>query len=259
MNTMSMRTSALTLAVLALTTSAWAQGHGYTPADVENGGQLYQANCTACHGPDGDGVPSVNLGSGKFRRGTTDDEIVKIILGGIPGTAMPPSSFSEGQAGTIVAYLRSLASTPAGGPGIPGDARRGKTIFEGAKGECRACHSVAGVGGRSGPSLSEIGSVRRAVELQRALLEPSADIRSDAKTVRAITRQGSTISGRLLNQDTYTLQLLDSSGRLTLLDKANLREISILKESPMPSYEGKLSAQELADVVAYLRSLRGRP
>ena len=58
---------------------------------------------------------------------------------------------------------------------------------------------------------------------------------------------------------TSTLQLLDSSGRLTLLDKANLREISILQESPMPSYEGKLSAQELADVVAYLRSLKGRP
>ena len=83
-----------------------AQGHGYTPGDIENGGQLYQANCTACHGPEGDGVPSINLGSGKFRRGTTDDEIVKIIIGGIPGTAMPPNSFSEGQAGTIVAYLR---------------------------------------------------------------------------------------------------------------------------------------------------------
>jgi putative heme-binding domain-containing protein len=183
---------------------------------------------------------------------------VKIILGGIPGTAMPPSSFSEGQAGTIVAYLRSLASTPAGGPGIPGDVRRGKAVFDG-KGECFACHAVAGVGGRSAPSLSEIGSVRRAVELQRALLEPSAEIRSDAKSVRAVTRQGATIRGRLLNQDTYTLQLLDSSGRLTLLDKADLREISILKESPMPSYEGKLSAQELADVIAYLRSLRGRP
>jgi len=255
---MSMRTPVLTLAVLALAASAWAQGHGYTPADIENGGLLYQTNCTACHGPDGDGVPSVNLGSGKFRRGTADDEIVKIILGGIPGTAMPPNSFSESQAGTIVAYLRSLASSPAGGPGIPGDARRGKSVFDG-KGECFVCHAVAGVGGRSGPSLSEIGTVRRAVELQRALLEPSADIRSDAKSVRAITRQGATIAGRLLNQDTYTLQLLDSSGRLTLLDKTTLREISILKESPMPSYEGKLSAQELADVIAYLRSLRGRP
>ena len=39
---------------------------------------------------------------------------MKIIIGGIPGTAMPPSSFSEGQAGTIVAYLRSLAVVTGG-------------------------------------------------------------------------------------------------------------------------------------------------
>ena len=255
---MRMRIPVLTLVALTLAAPVWAQGHGYTPADIENGGLLYQANCTACHGPDGDGVPSINLGSGKFRRGTTDDEIAKVILGGIPGTAMPPNSFSESQAGTIVAYLRSLATSPAGGPTIPGDARRGRTLFEG-KGECVSCHSVAGIGGRTGPSLTEVGSSRRAGELQRALLDPSADIRSDSRQVRAFTREGATITGRLLNQDTYTLQLMESSGRLRLLDKATLKEITILKESPMPSYKGKLDAQELADMVAYLRSLRGRP
>src|SRR5262245_1358404 len=186
---MRMRIPVLTLVALTLAAPVWAQGHGYTPADIENGGLLYQANCTACHGPDGDGVPSINLGSGKFRRGTTDDEIAKVILGGIPGTAMPPNSFSESQAGTIVAYLRSLATSPAGGPTIPGDARRGRTLFEG-KGECVSCHSVAGIGGRTGPSLTEVGSSRRAGELQRALLDPSADIRSDRRQVRAATRQG---------------------------------------------------------------------
>ena len=125
------RVVVLTVACLLCAALAHAQqGHGYTPADIENGGLLYQANCTACHGPDGDGVPSINLGSGKFRRGTTDDEIVKIILGGIPGTAMPPSSFSEGQAGTIVAYLRSLAESPAKGM-LPGNAARGQALFTG--------------------------------------------------------------------------------------------------------------------------------
>jgi putative heme-binding domain-containing protein len=258
MNIMSTRTSVLTVAALALAASAWAQGHGYTPADIENGGQLYQANCTACHGPDGDGVPGINLGSGKFRRGTTDDEIVKIILGGVPGTAMPPNNFSESQAGTIVAYLRSLATSPAGGPTIPGDARRGRSLFDG-KGQCQSCHSIGGIGGRAAPSLTEVGSSRRAVELQRALVDPSADIRSDSRQVTAVTREGATIAGRLLNQDTYTLQLLQSNGRLTLLDKSTLREISILKESPMPSYKDKFNEQEIADVVAFLRTLRGRP
>jgi putative heme-binding domain-containing protein len=236
---------------------AHAQGHGYTPSDIENGGQLYQGNCTACHGPDGDGVPSINLGSGKFRRGTTDDEIVKIIIGGIPGTAMPPSSFSEGQAGTIVAYLRSLATAPSAGI-LKGDASRGQALFAG-KGQCQTCHSVAGVGARGGPSLSEVGASRRAIELQRAIVEPSADIRSDHRPVRIITRDGATIAGRLMNQDSYTVQVLDSGGRLRLLDKSTIREFTIPKESPMPSYKDKLSAQEIADLVTYLSTLKGRP
>jgi putative heme-binding domain-containing protein len=250
------RTLVSTAATLLCAALAHAQGHGYTPADIENGGLLYQTNCTACHGPDGDGVPTVNLGSGKFRRGTTDDEIVKIIIGGIPGTAMPPSAFSEGQAGTIVAYLRSLAETPTTGM-LPGNAARGQTLFAG-KGQCQNCHSVAGVGARTGPSLSEIGASRRAVELRRSIIDPGADIRSDHRPVRVAMRDGSTITGRLLNQDTFTIQLLDSSSRLRLLDMSTVREFTILKESPMPSYRDRLDAQEVADIVAYLTTLKGR-
>jgi putative heme-binding domain-containing protein len=254
---MLMRTAVVTVAAVLWASLVSAQGHGYTPGDIENGGLLYQANCTGCHGPEGDGVPSVNLGGGTFRRGTTDDELVKIILGGIPGTAMPPSSFSEGQAGTIVAYLRSLAASAAGAKMIPGDANRGKALFEG-KGQCLTCHSVAGAGARMAPVLTDIGASRRAVELHRSLVEPSADIRSDARTVRVVMRDGSTISGRLLNQDSFTIQLLDSNARLRLLDKSAVRDFTIPKESPMPSYRDKLDEQELADVVTYLTSLKGR-
>lgn len=250
------RTIVLTAAIVVWATLAHAQGHGYTPADIENGGLLYQGNCTACHGPDGDGVPSVNLGSGRFRRGTTDDEIVKIILGGIPATAMPPSNFSESQAGTIVAYLRSLADTPTTGI-IPGNAARGQTLFTG-KGQCQSCHSVAGVGSRGGPSLSEIGASRRAIELQRSIVDPNADIRSDHRPVRVVMRDGTTITGRLLNQDTFTIQLLDAGARLRLIDKSAVREVAIPKESPMPSYKGKLDTQEIADLVTYLTTLKGR-
>src|SRR5262249_61017557 len=87
-----------------------AQQSNYTASDIEGGRQLYQANCTGCHGPEGDGVSGVNFSSGRFRRGSSDDQLVRIIIGGIPGTAMPPSNFSQGQAGTIVAYVRSLSA-----------------------------------------------------------------------------------------------------------------------------------------------------
>jgi putative heme-binding domain-containing protein len=247
----------LTLLVAATATAmARAQGHGYTPLDIENGGQLYQGNCTACHGPDGDGVPGTNLGAGTFRRGTADEDIARIIVGGIPGTAMPPSSFSDGQALTIVAYLRSLATAPRG-TAIPGDPARGRSIVEG-KGQCLGCHAIGGVGSRTGPSLTDIGTVRRATDLQRSLLDPSAQVRSDNQTVRVVTRQGEAIAGRLLNQDSFSVQLIDAKERLRLLERSALREVVIRKESSMPAYEDRLTPQEQADVVSFLTTLRGR-
>ena len=229
----------------------------YTPFDVENGRNTYQASCSFCHGPEGDGVPGVNFGSGRFRRGSTDEQLVRIILGGIPGTGMPPSTFSESQAGTVVAYLRSLAG--AGDAGVAlGDAARGRSIAEG-KGQCLTCHSISGKGSRVGPNLTEIGTVRRAIELQRSLVDPSAEIKADNRTVRVVTRDGATITGRLLNQDTFSLQLLDSNEQLMSIDKSTVREYELLRNSPMPSYRETLNASELADILAYLVTLKGRP
>jgi len=53
------------------------------------------------------------------------------------------------------------------------------------------------------------------------------------------------------------VQLVDEQERLVSLNKAELREYSVLKTTPMPSYKDKLNAQELADVEAYLLSLKG--
>ena len=234
--------------------AALAQQRVYLPGEIEGGGRLYQSNCTGCHGPEGDGVSTVNFSRGQFRRSQSDDDLVRVIVRGIPGTAMPPGNFSEPQAATIVGYLRSMSG---GGTSVAGDVSRGKAIFDG-KGECLTCHSVAGNGSRLGPNLTEIGQTRRAVDLERSLVEPDAEIRPENRDVRAITRDGMTVTGRLLNQDTFTLQLIDSNERLLLLDKSTLREFSILKGSTMPSYRGKLTAGELADLVRYLSSLRGR-
>ena len=231
-----------------------AQQQVYLPAEVEGGGRLYTGSCTGCHGPEGDGIAGVNFSRGQYRRASSDQDIVRIIIRGIPGTAMPPNNFSEPQASTIVAYLRSMTG---GGSSSAGDANRGKAVFEG-KGACLSCHSVGGNGSRVGPTLTEIGAVRRVVDLERSILDPDAEIRPENRTVRTVGRDGAAITGRLLNQDTFTVQMIDSKEQLLLLEKANLREYAILKNSPMPSYRGKLSAQELADLVSYLASLRGR-
>ena len=254
----------LVVAVLALLAGpcsagalAVAQQREYLPAEIENGARVYQANCTGCHGPDGDAVAGTNFGTGRLRRAASDDDLVRIIVGGIAGTPMPPSNFSDGQAATIVAYLRSMAAVK--GPSTQGDVGRGRSLVEG-KGRCLTCHSVNGGGSRVGPALTDIGASRRSTELARSLLEPDAEIRAENRTVRAVTRNGAVITGTLLNQDSFTLQLLDAAdGHLQSVAKSDLREYVLLKTSPMPSYRDRFSSQELADVVGYLVSLTGRP
>ena len=232
--------------------------HGYSTAEIAEGGRLFQASCARCHGPDGDGVAGVNFSRGQFRRATADDEIARIVMVGIPGTGMPPGNFSEFDAGRIVAYLRSMAAAPAASSVSSGDAGRGKAVVEG-KGQCLTCHRVDGAGSQLGPDLNSVGPLRRTLELQRSLLDPDAEIIDDNRFARVVTRGGETITGRLLNQDSFSIQLFDVKERLLSFSKSDLREYAMLKGSPMPSYRDTLTAEELADVVSYLRSLKGRP
>lgn len=231
-----------------------AQQHSYSQDDIENGARLYRAHCSGCHG-EGDGVDGIDLRRGEFRRGSSDDDLTQIISRGVPGTAMPPTNLSGTQAFSLVAYIRSLRdmrSRAAAG----GNASRGQSLFEGGGG-CLSCHRVSGKGSRIAPDLTDIGLIRSPSHLERSLVAPNETILPQHSSVRAVARDGTTVTGRRLNEDTHTLQLLDSQERLISLSKAELREYVTLKTSPMPSFESKFSTQELADLISYLISLKG--
>jgi putative heme-binding domain-containing protein len=232
-------------------------GHGFTSADIESGGQTYQLSCASCHGPNGDALAGVNIATGSFRRATSDQELVALIRNGIPGTAMPPSSLSEAQALQVVGYLRSLpaASKAAGsrGTGPAGSAAAGKALY--GKLDCATCHMVEGEGGFLGPDLSSVGATRRPDELERSLADPAADLRNGNRTVSVVTGDGTRVTGRLLNQDTYTLQFIDATGRLSSVRKSAVRQWEVMETSPMPNYAEKLTAQQIADLVSYLQGL----
>jgi putative heme-binding domain-containing protein len=168
---------------------------------------------------------------------------------------MPAQNMNEGNARTIVAYLRSSATVPASTI-AGGDAARGRTVFEG-KGSCTTCHRAAGAGSRIGPDLTDIGSLRRGVELEKSLLDPGAVVLPQNRFVKVVTKDGTAVTGRLMNQDTFTLQLIDSQDRLRSFALADLRQHGVVTTSSMPSYKDRLTSQELADVVAYLVSLKG--
>jgi len=134
-------------------------------------------------------------------------------------------------------------------------AARGKAIFEG-KGACQSCHRVSAVGSRVAPDLTSIGSILSAEALTKTLTDPNAALRPAVRSVRAVTKDGKVVTGVRLNEDMYTVQLIDEQERLRSLTKKELREYAILTTARMPSYREKLSTQEIADVVSYLRSLK---
>ena len=207
----------------------------------------------------------------------------------------------------------------------PGDAARGKAIFESSKGNCQSCHRVNGVGSLFAPDLSAIGAPPRGggggggrggggappanaaagaarggtapatagapatatpaapaapvppvpgaggrgqgggqaanpgpnpQQLAQSILDPTAVVAPQNRYVLLKMKDGKTISGKLLSVDTFAYQIFDSTEKLANISKENVREATMA--SPMPSYRGKLSNQEVSDVVSYLISLKGQ-
>jgi len=232
------------------------QDHGqYSRADVEAGQRLYGPQCQVCHGANGDGVPGIDLKLGRFRRASSDDDLARTITSGVPGTGMPAFVLRPEELVSIVAFIRA-GFDPASASVRVGDAARGRTLFNG-KAQCAQCHRVNGQGPRVAPDLSDIGSIRTLAALQRVLLTPDESLLPIHRPVTLVTKDGRTLRGRRLNEDTYTVQIIDEKENLVSIDKASLRDLVVGAKASMPSYADKLTADELADVIAYLVSLKG--
>lgn len=258
----SVPTSRLALCMLALllvaapSASAQSAGdHQYTSSQIEAGARIYTRDCQLCHGPNGQGsADGVNLRRGRFRLVRTDDDIRRLITNGTgDDEKMPGIDLSEEELDGIVAFIR--AGFDRSGVAVKvGDPERGRALFAG-KGKCASCHRVNGQGPRFAPDLSDIGAVRNPTRLQRSILDPSAALLPIHRPVRAVTRDGETIVGRRLNEDTYTVQMIDSNERLRSLVKADLVEYEVsTKSNKEPT---KLIGDEVADVIGYLVTLRG--
>jgi putative heme-binding domain-containing protein len=242
---------------LAVSTAARAQApvHDaqYADADIAYGAKVYAARCVTCHGPQGDATGGVDLRSGRFRNAVIDRDLERFIRVGSPA-GMPGFALDSAEMAGIIAYLRNMNAADAATVAT-GDASRGRAVYD--KGGCASCHRVEQTGSYAAPNLSDIGALRSPASLERSLLEPTSQMMPINRPVRVVTKDGTVINGRRLNEDTYGLQLIDDRERLHSLVKADLREYTIGKASPMPSFKDKLSKAEVADLVAYLLSLKG--
>ena len=138
---------------------------------------------------------------------------------------------------------------------VTGDAARGKALVESTG--CFDCHRIADRGSRVGPNLSTIGGRRTPVRLRQALVAPDEEVIADNRFVRIVTKDGTTITGRLLNQDAISVQLMNPKEELKTYLRTNIREYTIVDTGLMPSVQGKLTDQQVADIVTYLSSLKG--
>jgi cytochrome c oxidase cbb3-type subunit 3 len=238
-------------------------------AAIKEGASLFRANCSPCHGLSArGGGRGPDLTSGRWTHGSNDSDVFRTISLGVPGTQMPANGFEDSETWAIIAYLRSLAPSPHAK--MPGDPAKGKKLFTGAGG-CATCHMVNGRGGLLGPDLSRVGASRSISYLIESIREPDKEL-SDGMldpnnhyglplvydTVTVVLKNGDKITGVAKNEDTFSIQLLDTHQQLRLFSKRDLKEVLHEHKSLMPAYsEQMINSTELQDLLAYLENLRG--
>jgi putative heme-binding domain-containing protein len=230
------------------------------PSDrIHQGRELYNRSCTICHGQDGTaGDRGPALAARRRYLRTSEQDLFDSIKQGIAGTLMPASPLPDEDISKIVAYIRSLRATAIDAP-VEGDIARGGQIFEG-KGRCRECHMLNGRGGLLGPDLSNIAAERNARFLRESLTTPKPHIPNGYQPVRIVTADNRRIRGLVRNEHNFSLQLLDTEGKLHLLARNDLRDIEYEKQSLMPTdYDKTLSATELRDLLAFLSRQARQP
>jgi PQQ-dependent dehydrogenase (methanol/ethanol family) len=274
---------AVLLAPIALAASVLAASQGPPPpvnplatdtAAVSDGRGLYNQICQSCHGPSGQGSDrGPSLSTGTFTHGNTDSDLFRSIRNGIPGTQMAGfPGLSDTDTWRLVTYLLSLSSAPtttaADSDSASGDPSNGEVLFFG-KAACADCHEVNARGGIVGPDLSGAGRFTVA-SLRQKLLEPNSAMTaagggrggrgsSAPLTIVVKTKDGREIRGVRRNEDRFSLQMTDVSGRLHLLDKQSLASLVVENASlHPPDYATRLSRAEIDNVVAYLKAQRGR-
>ena len=230
--------------------------------DEARGKRLFEGQCARCHGMQGGGGTGANLRRPKLRHAPDDDSLFNVIRGGIPGTGMPfIFAMTDDEVRDVIAYVRSLGRVAA--EPLPGDPDKGRLVY--GKAACGNCHIVDGKGGSLGPELSDVGGRRGVQFLRSALLHPGKDraLTSEGYAtylpVTAVTKDGRVLTGMRVNEDTFTIQLRDTSNRLYSLQKSDLETLHKVDGSVMPAYEKTLSSSDIDHLVSYLASLKGTP
>jgi putative heme-binding domain-containing protein len=120
---------------------------------------------------------------------------------------------------------------------------------------CLGCHRIQGQGEYAAPALNGVGARRTPDQIRAAILNPKPTLDPGNDLVRLTTADGKTLTGRLLSRDDNSVRVIDMSGQVATYSKQGLRQFTIIDTNPMPSYEGKITGEDLDNLIRYLGSL----
>ena len=240
--------------ILLMTTSLLAQRadrnpQHLRPSDVAAGAKTFHSHCAPCHGYNAEGGRGPNLAAGRFYHGSTDLDLFNNVSNGIPDTEMPGNFYSADRIWQVVAFIRSLNASEK----PTGDAQRGALIYQ--EQGCARCHRIDGKGSGLGPDLSHVGASRSLEYLRNSIINPDEDVDPRYWQAKFADSSGTATSGFVMNEDTYTVQIIDMNCQLHTYEKDTLKDYRIDKHSLMVSFTS-LKRDQVDDLVAYLWARR---
>jgi cytochrome c oxidase cbb3-type subunit III len=235
------------------------------PAEVAQGKQLFEANCSFCHGSDArGGETGPNLVRAQV---VLDDQhgelITPIVHNGIPGKGMPKFDLTDSDIAAIAAFLHSLPLANRGAASkldiLVGNADAGKAYFDE---HCTSCHSVAG-------DLAKIGAKYDPKTLQNLIVSGGArgfgfrrggstPPKVPPTTVTVTLPSGKIITGKLDHLSAFVVGLTEADGtHLSFLRNGAIPQVVV--HDPLQWHIDMLPKWDDADIhnlTSYLVTLK---
>ena len=181
-------------------------------------------------------------------------EVVKPVLEKYPAAVQAAAEklytkLAEARKDDLAKLERLVKELPAG------DIRRGQAVFNGAKAQCASCHKIGYVGGMVGPDLTRIGGIRTERDLLESIVFPSASFVRSYEPVRVLTKSDRVLNGILNSESADEVVLTIAADKEERVPRSDVESVTPGTVSVMPDgLEKQLTAQELADLVAFLKA-----
>lgn len=140
---------------------------------------------------------------------------------------------------------------------VGGDAASGKQIFFNRQAGCYLCHRVGNEGGRVGPDLSTIGQRRNQRDLLEAVVFPNSSLARGFESQTLLLADGRTLTGLIVRETVDALVIRGADQSEVRIARSSIEEMKPSNISIMPAgIENTMTQQQLADLIAYLQTLK---